>query len=62
MQLSNTQAAIMGIVVIEVVALLCGINGSLMMASTAIIAGLGGYSVARSEDGFKQAIDRAVSQ
>lgn len=38
-------AAISGLVIIEVVALLKGINGTLMMMITAAIAGIAGWSV-----------------
>ena len=39
-----TVAAILGLVIIEVVALLNGVNGTLLAAIVAVVAGLGGYN------------------
>jgi len=47
MDSNATLAAIAGIVIIECVALACGIDGTVLITSTAAIAGLGGYSVAK---------------
>lgn len=40
-------SAIAGLVVIECVALACGINGTILIGTSAAIAGLGGYSIAK---------------
>lgn len=41
----KTELAIIGIVLIEIVALMNGIDGTLMLAMVSIIAGLGGYTI-----------------
>jgi len=41
--------AIGGLVVIECFALYCGIDGTVLMTTTAAISGLAGYSVAKSK-------------
>ena len=46
--------AIVAIVLLEVVALLQGINGVMLAGSIAIIAGLGGYTAKTVKDKVKQ--------
>jgi len=46
-QTKNVIAAIAGIVVLESVALLTGHNGTILRLSIVIIAGLGGFSLAK---------------
>ena len=43
MQMDNTKLAMLLIAVIEIIALLRGIDGALLSTVVAIIAGLGGY-------------------
>ena len=43
--------AIVAIAVLEAIALLRGVDGTLLAFSIAIIAGLGGYYVGRNRDG-----------
>jgi len=49
MKLDNTKLAMVLIAVIEIVALLKGIDGALLSTVVAVIAGLGGYSYAKAK-------------
>lgn len=43
--MNKTLAAIIGVVILEVIALLKGIDGALLVSAVAVLGGLGGYSI-----------------
>lgn len=47
--MDNTKLAMLLIAVIEIIALLMGIDGALLSTVVAVIAGLGGYSYAKTK-------------
>jgi len=46
-------AAILGVVVLEAIALMKGIDGALFMASLALVGGLGGYELKDMQNKIK---------
>jgi len=46
-------AAILGVVVLESIALMKGIDGALLMSSLAIVGGLGGYELKDQQNKLK---------
>ena len=43
--MNKTLAAIIGIVILQVIALLKGVDGALLVSAVAVLGGLGGFSI-----------------